>query len=636
MSAFPHKTLRARRAACVLAMAAAAAWAGAAPVGQETASAVPRFAVVGDHFELDGQPYQIRSGDIHYTRIPRQYWRDRLRKARAMGLNTIQTYVFWNAHEPAPGKFDFSGNLDVAAFVLLAQEEGLNVIVRPGPYICTEWEFGGFPAWLLRQPGMVVRGGDARFLQASAAYMKRVGQELAPLQSTRGGPIIMVQVENEYGSFGADHSYMAAIHDQVKAAGFDVPLFTSDGPSDGLLKGGTLPGITSVVNFSGSARDAAKSFEAFARFRSGVPRMVGEYWTGWFDHWGEKHHVTDAAAEADAVDWMLGQGISVNLYMFHGGTSFGYMAGANFGEHYAPDTTSYDYDGQLDEAGRPTKKYYAFRDMLRKHLAPGETLPEVPTSAATIAIPRFALQESVTLLEALPALGRPVTSRQPLKFEELNQNYGFVLYRKRLERDITGFKVDDLRDYASVLGNGLPVGTLDRRKDEKELRSGLKAGTTLDLLVENMGRVNFDQKMVDERKGIFGAVTTADGAPLEGWQSWSLPLGDLARLKFTRRGSTAGPTFWRGSFELKQVSGDTFVDTRGWGKGHVWVNGHHLGRYWKIGPQQTLYLPAPWLRAGRNEVIVLDVESAQGPHTLQGLQDPVFDTPGGAHRQSGD
>jgi beta-galactosidase len=230
----------------------------------------------------------------------------------------------------------------------------------------------------------------------------------------------------------------------------------------------------------------------------------------------------------------------------------------------------------------------------------------------------------------------PVTSRQPLKFEELNQNYGFVLYRKRLERDITGFKVDDLRDYASVLGNGLPVGTLDRRKDEKELRSGLKAGTTLDLLVENMGRVNFDQKMVDERKGIFGAVTTADGAPLEGWQSWSLPLGDLARLKFTRRGSTAGPTFWRGSFELKQVSGDTFVDTRGWGKGHVWVNGHHLGRYWKIGPQQTLYLPAPWLRAGRNEVIVLDVESAQGPHTLQGLQDPVFDTPGGAHRQSGD
>lgn len=589
-------------------------------------AAPPRFAVQGEHFLRDGKPHLIVSGEMHYPRIPREYWRDRLRKARAMGLNTIQTYVFWNLHEPEPGRFDFSGNLDIAAFVRMAQEEGLDVVVRPGPYICTELDFGGFPAWLLKTPGLRVRSLDPRFMQASAAYMKRVGQELAPLQSTHGGPIIMVQVENEYGSFGNDHDYMAAIKQHVLDAGFDVPLFTSDGPGRTLLEGGTLADVTPVINFSGSPKDAEDSFAELARFRGNIPRMVGEYWAGWFDHWGEEHHRTNPADEAKTIDWLLSHGISVNLYMFHGGTSFGYQAGANYGGEYQPDTTSYDYDAPLDEAGRPTQKYFSLRDVIRKHLPKGTRLPKVPGNVApNIAIPRFALNESVPLLDALPTLATPVQAAYPRSMEDLGQNYGFVLYRTTLKHDADGkLNLGETRDYAVVLADGAVLGKLDRRLGEKELPATLKRGATLDLLIENMGRVNFAQKLVDDRKGIIRPVSLKD-QELVGWQMWGLPLTDLSGLKFQTGATPQAPAFWRGSFELGKT-GNTFLDTRGWGKGHVWINGHHLGRYWKIGPQQTLYVPGVWLREGRNEVIVLDLEGG-GTRSLQGLADPVFETP---------
>lgn len=585
----------------------------------------PRFSVQGEHFLRDGKPFLIRSGEIHYPRVPREYWRDRLHKLRAMGLNTITTYVFWNLHEPEPGQFDFSGNLDIAAFVRTAQEEGLVVIVRPGPYICTELDFGGYPAWLLRTPGLRVRSMDPRYMAASARYLKRVGEELAPLLSTRGGPILMIQVENEYGSYGNDRDYMAAVKQQVIDAGFDTPLFTSDGPHLRLLEGGTLPGVTSVINFDGDANDAQSSFEEFARFRTGVPRMVGEYWDGWFDAWGKPHTSRDTDKVAGAIEWFLANGVSFNLYMAHGGTSFGYLAGANgkLDGSYSADTTSYDYDAPIDEAGRLTPKYHAIRAVIGKHLDAGETLPPMPADARTVSIPRFELAESVSLRDALPILSKPVLSVLPKTMEALGQNYGFVWYRTRLPSTGGKLQVQEVRDYASVLVDGVAQGTLDRRENRHTLSINAKAGATLDLLVENMGRINFDQPLATEYKGITRAVKL-DDAELRNWTMYALPLADLSGLAFGNTDTaTDEPRFWRGSFKMKKP-GDSFLDLRGWGKGHVWVNGHHLGRYWKIGPQQALYLPAPWLRSGRNEVVVLDVEGGAAKRSIGGITDPVY------------
>ncbi len=599
----------------------------AAPVAN---AALPQsFAIEGKHFVRDGKPHVIRSGEIHYPRVPRAYWRDRLQKAKAMGLNTIQTYVFWNLHEQEPGKFDFSGNLDIAEFVRIAGEEGLDVIVRPGPYICTELDFGGFPAWLLRTPGMRVRSMDTRFLKYSARYMQRVAQELKPLMVGRGGPIVMAQVENEYGSFGRDRDYMESIKQQMIDAGFDVPLFTADGAGPGYFEGGPLPGVPVVINFGGGLDDAKGSFEELQKFRPDGPRMVGEYWAGWFDHWGKPHHLTDAKDQAAALDWMLANDISFSLYMWHGGTSFDWQPGANYSgeEPYQPDTTSYDYDAALDEAGRITPKYRLFRDVIAKHLPKGETLPEIPQSAPTITVPRFSLTEAATLRGSLARLSQPRTYHRPQTMEELGQNYGFVLYRKTLDKALKGkLDINEVRDYAVVMANGKVLGKIDRRLKERGFEVNLPAGTTLDVLVENTGRINFGVRLVDEVKGITRSVRIGD-AELADWTMYPLQLDDLSALKFAKsNGKDAGqvgePVFRRGSFSVKQP-GDTFLDTRELGKGHVWVNGHHLGRYWHIGPQQTLYVPGAWLKPGRNEVLVLEVERGKN-QGLQGLAEPAF------------
>src|SRR5215471_3248160 len=361
-----------------------------------------------DHFILDGKPFQIISGEMHYPRIPRQYWRDRMRKARAMGLNTICTYIFWNLHEPKPGQFDFSGNLDVAAFVRTAQEEGLWVIIRPGPYICTEWDFGGLPSWLLATPDMKVRSADPKFLAAADSYIKRVGKQLEPLQITKGGPIIMTQVENEYGSFGKDRTYMTAVKEMIRNAGFDVTLYTSDGSGANNLAGGKLPDVLSVINFG--AGNPAGEFANFAKFRQNVPLMCGEYWIGWFDHWGETHHTVTPQRASDGLDWMLSRGISVNLYMFHGGTTFGFMNGANNQRVYEPDISGYDYDSPLDEAGRPTPKFFALREVIKKYLPKDVTLPAVPEPLPMIEIPKIQFKESASLFD-LP--GKPIKSDDP-------------------------------------------------------------------------------------------------------------------------------------------------------------------------------------------------------------------------------
>jgi beta-galactosidase len=540
-----------------------------------------------------------------------------MRKMRAMGLNTLCTYVFWNLHEPAPGRFDFSGDLDLGAYLRTAREEGLNVILRPGPYVCAEWEFGGLPSWLLQEPGLKVRSSDPSFLAAATRYLKRVGEEVADLQADRGGPIILVQVENEYGSFDKDPAYKDAIRRAVTLAGFRCPLYTSDGPDAGSLAHGGFPDLLPAINF-GAGDDLQEEFRALDGYRGGIPRMCGEYWTGWFDHFGEGHHTTDGAAGAKGLAWMLQRGISFNLYMFHGGTTFGFLNGANWGGAYQPDTTSYDYDSMLDEAGRPTAKFFLYRDVIKASLPKGETLPALPAPQPVIAIPAFQLTESAPLAQVA---GSPVQSGAPLSMEALGQSFGYVLYRHPVAKAARGvLDAGDVRDYAVVSQGGRILGTLDRRLGQHALDVDLKAGEPLEILVENTGRINFAKAMVDGHKGLLGKVALG-GRELTGWACSSLPLDDLAPLRF-QPGDLPAPAFHRGAFQLAEA-GDTFLDLRGWGKGQVFVNGRNLGRHWRLGPAGTLFCPGTFLRKGSNEVVVLELEPGT-QRGLRGLADPVF------------
>jgi beta-galactosidase len=590
------------------------------------AGAQPRhtFAIVGDRFHLDGKPFVIRSGEMHYARVPRPYWRDRMKKMRAMGLNTLCMYSFWNMHEPRPGRYDFSGNLDIAAFIRTAQEEGLWVLVRPGPYSCAEWEFGGFPSWLLKTPDMKVRTADPRFLKAASGYIQTLLAEVRPLQITRGGPVLMVQVENEYGSFGNDKEYLGAIRKMIVDAGIEVTLYTSDGSEARMLAGGTLPDVVSVVNFGGAPQ---REFANFARFRQGVPLMCGEYWVGWFDHWGEKHHTGDNRVHLAGIDWMLERNISFNLYMVHGGTNWGFLNGANYGtvkgsKGYEPTISSYDYDSPIDEAGRLAPKFALYRDTIRKHLPAGETLPEPPAPLPSITIPRFEFAEAAPLTGLL---GNPIRSERPLTFEEIDQDYGFVLYRTPARAASNAkLEVKEPRDFAVVMQDGRRLATIDRRLGETAATVTLAAGKPLDILVENMGRINFGPRLLDDRKGITERVTL-DGVELKGWEIYSLPCRELNGLRFSRS-AARGPSFHRARFELAGA-GDVYFDMRGWGKGNVWVNGRNLGRYWKVGPQQTLFCPGVWLKRGVNEMIVLDLYNEAERRSVAGVADPVWETP---------
>jgi len=577
------------------------------------------FEIDGEHFALDGKPFQIISGEMHYARIPREYWRDRLRKARAMGLNTISTYVFWNLHEPKPGVYDFSGQSDVAAFVRTAQEEGLYVILRPGPYSCAEWDLGGYPAWLLADPNIVLRGSDERFLAAAERWLHRLGRELAALQIQRGGPILAVQVENEYGSFGDDKVYLRRIRDALKEGGFnDALLFTADGGDE--LAAGTLPDVHAAVNFGPG--EAKTEIVKLLKFRPGRPVLNSEYWDGWFDHWGEKHHTIDANQQTEEIDWMLRQNYSLNLYMFHGGTSFGFMSGANWDHRtYEPDITSYDYDSPVSESGELTKKYFAFRAVIAQH-RPGAKIPDPPPPLPVIEIPEFPLASGMAPVWNL-AVPRERIER-PRNMETFGQSYGYILYRTTLKSAADGELIlPELRSYARIYLDRKPAGVVDRRKKQDRIKVGGNAGDDLDILVEGTGRINFTRELRNERQGINGPITLA-GQELTGWQVLSLPMDDVSSIKFEGIESSkgaVGPAFYRGHFELKNL-GDTFFDMRGWGKGAAWINGHALGRFWNVGPQQTLYVPAPWLKSGTNEVVVFTL----GGHRLglRGLRQPIL------------
>ncbi|MGA2103137.1 MAG: beta-galactosidase [Candidatus Sulfotelmatobacter sp.] len=587
------------------------------PVARASAQeAQHHIGIEGDHFIFDGKPLQIISGELHYERIPREYWRDRLQKARAMGLNTISTYVFWNVHEPKPGVYDFSGSLDVAAFIRIAQEEGLHVILRPGPYACAEWDLGGLPAWLLADPDIVLRSSDERFLAPAERWLQRLGRELAPLQLTHGGPIIAVQVENEYGSFGNDKNYMNRVLATLKSAGLgEVLLYTADGGDE--LPAGTLPSVHAVVNFGPG--EAKSEFAKLQKFRPGQPMMSGEYWDGWFDHWGEKHHDTRVNQQAQELDWILSQGYSINLYMFHGGTSFGFLNGANWEKRYEPDVTSYDYDSPVSESGLLTKKYFAFRDVIAKH-RPGEKFPDPPPASPVIEIPALELSEIAPLWSSLPT---PIRVDKPSPMEMFGQSYGYILYRTKIKPPLSGeLKVSELRSYARIYVNGKLAGTLDRRKKQDHLSITAGGETTIDILVEGTGRINFTTELRNERQGIGGAVTLA-GNELSGWEVFPLPMDDFSHLQFSKaRGSPGGPAFYQGHFNL-QDTGDTFLDTRGWGKGAAWINGHAVGRFWNLGPQQTLYVPAPWLVKGTNEIVIFAQDQPKN-RSMHSLPNPVL------------
>ncbi len=573
-------------------------------------------------FLLDGKPFQIMSGEMHFARIPQEYWRDRLKMAKAMGLNTIATYVFWNYHEPEKGKYLFTGNADVARFVQIAREEGLWVIIRPSAYACAEWEFGGYPWWLLTEKDLKVRSKDPRFLEMTRKYFRELGHQLAPLQVTKGGNIIMVQLENEYGSYDQDKEYLALNRDIIRDSGFDVELYTCDGPSQ--MPRGYLPGILPAVNGLDNVTEVKELVDRYHANRG--PYFIAEWYPGWFDTWGVEHHIEPAEEYLKPLEDLLSSGFSINMYMVHGGTTRGFMNGANADSSspYAPQTSSYDYDAPIDEGGNATPKFEAFRGIIRLHLPPGVVLPAVPPRKKTIAVPRFALNESVDMFANLP---QPGVSERVLTFEDLHQGYGYLLYRTALQGPQKGtLFIEHLRDYALVFLNGMRVAVLDRRLGHESCEVDLPAGTsTLDIIVENLGRINYGPFLNDNRKGITERVTL-NQKELAGWKMYAFPFNDIASLKFAPSAHATGPVARRGFFRLGDTA-DTYLDMRDWGKGCVWVNGHNVGRYWNIGPQQTLYIPAPWLRRGENEIVIFELLQER-QQDVQMIGSPILDDVG--------
>ncbi|MCZ4222174.1 glycoside hydrolase family 35 protein [Pedobacter rhodius] len=572
-------------------------------------------------FLLDGKPFQIISGEIHYPRVPKEAWRDRMKMAKAMGLNTIGTYVFWNLHEPQKGKFDFSGNNDIAEFVKIAKEEGLWVILRPSPYVCAEWEFGGYPYWLQTEKGLVVRSKESQYLDEYRKYINEVGKQLAPLQINHGGNVLMVQVENEYGSYAADKEYLDINRKMFIAAGFDGLLYTCDPEAD--IKGGYLAGLLPAINGQDNPERVKSMIDKYHDGKG--PYFIAEWYPAWFDWWGTPHHTVPAEKYTGKLDSVLAAGISINMYMFHGGTTRAFMNGANYKDisPYEPQISSYDYDAPLNEAGNATAKFRQFRAVIEKYLPKGKSLPPIPVAKPTITVKPFKLTNKFNLFSVLPAA---VKSEKPLTFEDLKQDYGYMLYRTKITGGKKGLlQVKQLRDYALVFVNQKRAGILDRRTLSDSLELQLPEGeVTLDIFVENMGRINFGKYLLENKKGITEQVLFA-GKEIKNWEMFSLPFSDIAGFTAKRSSSKIGegPSIQKGTFTLTKV-GDTYLDMTDWGKGVVWLNGHNLGKYWGIGPQQTLYVPKEWLKIGKNDIAVLELLKPQHD-VLKAVNTPILD-----------
>ena len=573
---------------------------------------------IKDTFYLDGKPFQIISGGIHYFRVVPEYWRDRLEKLKAMGCNTVETYIPWNMHEPKPGRFVFEGMLDLEKFVRTAQELGLWVIIRPSPYICAEWEFGGLPAWLLAEDGMRLRGCYEPFLNHIRAYYKKLFEILKPLQVNYGGPVILMQVENEYGYYGDDPNYLKAMKQIMLDFGTVVPLVTSDGPMHESLKGGHLPGALPTGNFGSHTEER---FEVLKQYTDGGPLMCTEFWVGWFDHWGNGGHMRGNLEESTKdLDKMLELG-HVNIYMFEGGTNFGFMNGSNYYDELTPDVTSYDYDGVLTEAGDLTEKYRRYQEVIRKY-AP---VPEVPLTTAIQkkAYGTLTADAKVGLFEALDDLAEPVSSTFPQCMEKLGQNYGYILYSSRMETQngLETIRLWGANDRANIFADRKPLVTLYDREllTEAKVQAAFEPGAPLDILVENMGRVNFGPRMEHQRKGIADHVQINGHTHLN-WNQYCLPLDNVEKLDFTRGFTEGLPAFYHFTLDVDET-GDTFLDFEGWGKGCIFLNGFNLGRFWEIGPQKRLYIPAPLLKKGKNEIIVFETDGKQ-PGTITLKDEP--------------
>ena len=574
---------------------------------------MPTFEI-RDHFYLDGKPFQVRSGSIHYFRVVPEYWRDRLLKLKAMGLNCVETYLPWNLHEPRKGEFNFSGIADVEAFVRLAHELGLYVILRPSPYICAEWEFGGLPAWLLKEDGIRLRCRDERYLKHVSDYYDELIPRLVPLQITHGGPVIMMQVENEYGSYGDDKVYLEFLRDGMIARGVDVPLVTSDGPEHDMLLCGHIDGVFQTGNFGSHA---VERFQVLKDY--GIsPQMCMEFWDGWFDHWGNGgHKTTDPVSSAKDVADMLRLG-HFNLYMFHGGTSFGLMNGANYYACLTPDVTSYDYDAPLSEDGRFTEKYRLYKQAIENHLGapiPEIEIPEIPRAA----FGKASAVSSGNLLDAanqLPA----VQLTNPVSMERLGQDYGYILYRTTLihENEIRKIQLTNANDRAKIYLDGECILTLYdhdlETAHEFETPVPVRPGTKLEILVENLGRVNYSYKIESQRKGIDGAVVINNHLHY-GWEAVCIDEAAMKSLSPAAPAVPGAPGVYDLTFEV-DAPADTFLDLTGWGKGTVFLNGFCLGRFWEIGPQKRLYIPAPLLKSGANALRIIETEGHAGDTVL--------------------
>lgn len=566
-------------------------------------------------FLMNNKPFTVLSGAVHYFRVVPEYWEDRLKKLRACGFNTVETYVVWNLHERREGEFNFSGGLDIVRFIKTAAALGLYVILRPGPYICSELEGGGLPSWLHKYPGMRIRCNDPLYLEKVRPYYRELLSRIAPYQCGNGGPIIMVQIENEYGSYGNDHTYMQTVADIYREYGLNCLLFTSDGPCDYLIEGGTLPGVPALMNFGSKPREA---FATLERYHPGQPPMCGEFWCGWFDHWGEEHHTRTPEATVTDMRTMLKMGASFNFYMFHGGTNFGFTSGANYGgsvNGYAPTVTSYDYCAPLSEAGDMTPTFFAVREELARFLG---TLPSLDVAdSPKTAYGKLTFTESVSLFDALPTLGWKKSAPAPLTMEEMGQDFGYILYSTTIRGDFAPqeLTIPQLHDRAYIFLDGKLAGIRDRLGTDCEIKVGAMPNTPhrLDILVENMGRINYGPETFD-RKGLLGGVLIGQAFHF-GWEMTSLPMDDLTSLSFDEEMSFDGvPHFYLGTLRIEGAPDDTFLAPIGFHKGFVTVNGFNLGRYWNDkGPQKTLYVPAPLLREGDNEIIVFETDGMDFP-----------------------
>jgi beta-galactosidase len=583
------------------------------------------FTLGNKEFLLNGKPFIIRAAELHYARIPAVYWEQRIQLCKAMGMNTVCIYLFWNLHEQKPSVYDFEGQNDVAKFVRLVQKNGMYCMVRPGPYVCAEWEMGGLPWWLLKKKDVQVRTlKDDYYMERTRMFLTQAAKQLAPLQIQNGGNIIMVQVENEYASYGSEQPYMEAMRNAVRAAGFDkVQLFRCDWPSN--YNKYQLNDVAVTLNF-GAGSDIEKQFSGFQQSFPTAPLMCSEYWSGWFDHWGRPHETRSISSFIGSLKDMMDRKISFSLYMAHGGTSFGQWGGAN-APPYSAMATSYDYNAPIGEWGNTTDKFFAVRNLLKNYLQPGETLADVPAPAANIiTIPKFELNESAALFGNLP---QPHQTEDIQPMENFDQGWGRILYRSTIPASDAKRKlvITEVHDWAAVYINGKFVSKLDRRRGDNTVDLPvLSENARLDILVEATGRVNYGRAIID-RKGITEKVELVEennATTIKKWLVYNFPV-DYEFQKNAKfiGGKADGPAWYRGTFTVEKP-GDTFIDMSTWGKGMVWINGYNMGRFWKIGPQQSLYMPGAWLKKGVNEIIVLDVDKPQST-TVAGLSEPILD-----------